>query len=180
MPSTPDDPEQPTLDLPALLGTLNRYGVEYLVVGGVAANGYGARRLTRDADCVLRGERANLDRLAAAMRELGARLRVEGLSDEEAKALPVQVDGQMLARNEITTWRTDVGDLDVLMNMPARDGRRLRYEDLADRANVIQGEHFAIRAASLADIIASKEWADRPKDREALPELYQIAAERAE
>ena len=163
MPSTPDDPEQPTLDLPALLGTLNRYGVEYLVVGGVAANGYGARRLTRDADCVLRGERANLDRLAAAMRELGARLRVEGLSDEEAKALPVQVDGQMLARNEITTWRTDVGDLDVLMNMPARDGRRLRYEDLADRANVIQGEHFAIRAASLADIIASKEWADRPK-----------------
>ena len=49
MPSTPDDPEQPTLDLPALLGTLNRYGVEYLVVGGVAANGYGARRLTRDA-----------------------------------------------------------------------------------------------------------------------------------
>lgn len=41
-----------------------------------------------------------------------------------------------------------------------------------------------ISLAALEDIIASKEWADRPKDHEALPELYairdaQAAAERA-
>lgn len=58
-------------------------------MGGLAAISYGATRLTDDADCVVRRERANLDRLATAMRELGARLHVEGMGDEEAKQLPV-------------------------------------------------------------------------------------------
>jgi hypothetical protein len=69
------------------------------------------------------------------MRELGARLRVEGLDDDQAKALPVQVDGYALAKSEITTWRTDAGNFDVLVNIPSRNGLRLTYEDLADRAN---------------------------------------------
>jgi hypothetical protein len=33
--------------------------------------------------------------------------------------------------------------------------------------------------AALDDIIASKEWADRPKDREALPELRALRDGRA-
>jgi hypothetical protein len=109
------------------------------------------------------------------MKELGARLRAEGLSDEEAKDLPVQLDGYALAKSEITTWRTDAGNFDVLVNIPGRDGHRLAYEDLAGRAVVVHGTGFAIRAAALGDIIASKEWANRPKDREALPELREIA-----
>jgi len=31
-----------------------------------------------------------------------------------------------------------------------------------------------VRVAALADIIASKEWADRPEDREALDELRRL------
>lgn len=105
------------------------------------------------------------------MRELGARLRAEGLSDEEAKTLPLRLDGATLAANEISTWRTDAGDFDVLTNIPARDGRRLHYEDLSGRAEIVEGHGFTVRAASLSDIIASKEGADRPKDRAALDEL---------
>jgi hypothetical protein len=170
-------PDDAPLDVAALVGSLERHGVEYLVVGGIAAQGYGAARPTKDFDCLVRREQANLDRLAVAMVELGARLRVGGLSDEEARALPVQMDGAMLAQNEISTWRTDAGDLDVLTNLPARDGRRLGYEDLVHRANIVQGDGFVVRAANLADIVASKEWADRPKDREALAELREILAE---
>ena len=172
------DPDDTPLDVALLVSTLERHGVEYLVVGGIAAQGYGAARPTKDFDCLVRRGQANLDRLAAAMVELGARLRVDGLTDEEARALPVQMDGAMLAQNEISTWRTDAGDLDVLTNIPARDGRRLGYEDLAHRTNIVQGNGFVIRAANLADIVASKEWADRPKDREALAELREILAER--
>ena len=58
------------------------------------------------------------------MKELGARLRVEGLSDVEAAALTVPLDGAWLADREISTWRTDAGDFDVPCNMPARDGTR--------------------------------------------------------
>ncbi|MDQ2754129.1 MAG: hypothetical protein M3R71_01110 [Actinomycetota bacterium] len=113
------------------------------------------------------------------MRELHARLLVEGMTDEETKLLPVQLDTAMISRMEISTWRTDAGDLDVLADMPARDGRRLHYEDLADGAEVIDAPGFSIRAAGLSEIM-SKEWADRPKDHEALDELRTIRAARAD
>jgi hypothetical protein len=65
----------PPLDLRRLIGVLDRYQVEYLIVGGAAAFAYGAERPTDDADCVVRRERANLDRVAGVLRELNARLR---------------------------------------------------------------------------------------------------------
>lgn len=87
----------PGLDLPRLIGVLNRHEVEYVLVGGVAATAYGAERETDDADCVVRRERANLERLAAALRDLHARLRIAHVSDEEAKQLIRQqgeIDGE--------------------------------------------------------------------------------------
>ncbi len=158
-----------------LVAALDRHEVDYLVVGGVGANAYGAQRTTEDMDCLVRRERANLDRLALAMKDVGARLRAAGLSDEDAKALPLPLDGRMLEGWELSTWTTDAGWFDVLTNIPARDGHRLTYEDLEQRSHVVQGDGFSIKAADLADIIASKEWADRPKDHEALPELLGIA-----
>lgn len=155
---------------------LDRHGVEYLVVGGVAARAYGAVRPTADFDCLVRRAESNLDRLAGAMQELNARIRTEGLSDDEAKRLPVQVTAASLARMEVSTWRTDAGHLDVLADLPARDGRRQLYEDLTAGAHIIEAAGFSLRAASLPDIIASKEWANRPKDEQALPELRELAA----
>lgn len=103
-----------------LVEVFDRHGVDYLIVGGVAARAYGASRETRDLDCLVRRARENLDRLAAAMRELNARLRVEGLSDAEAAQLPMQIDAVALNAIEISTWRTDAGDLDVLSTSPIR------------------------------------------------------------
>jgi hypothetical protein len=89
----PDD-SGPRHDLSRLIECLDRHSVDYVLAGGAAARAYGATRLTDDADCVVRRERANLDRLAAAMREMHARLRVAGMSDEEASLLPVPLDGE--------------------------------------------------------------------------------------
>lgn len=105
------------------------------------------------------------------MRDLHARLRVEGLSDEEAARLPVQLSGATLARMEISTWRTDAGDFDVLADIPDQHGHHLAFEDLAGRAAELDLDGIIVRAAALDDVIASKEWADRPKDRAALDEL---------
>lgn len=159
---------------------LDRHDVEYLVVGGIATQAYGATRPTKDFDCLVRRARNNLGQLAMAMRELNARLRVESLSDAEAVALPVQIDAETLSRSEISTWRTDAGDFDVLIDLPARNGQRRSYEDLARNARQVRSDGFSIRVAGLADIIASKEWANRPKDWEALPELYQLVENRPE
>lgn len=168
--------EEPPLDIDRLLATLHRHQVDFILVGGVAAISHGAVRPTVDLDCLARRSAENLDYLAAAMRELNARLRVEGLSDEDAAMLPTQLDRDTLGRMEISTWRTDAGDFDVLTDIPARDGHRLRYEDLVDRAAVLNVHGIAVQVAALEDVIASKEWADRPKDREALPELRALAS----
>jgi hypothetical protein len=69
---------------------LARHQVDYLLVGGIAARQYGATRPTGDLDCLARFDRDNLTRLAAALRELNARLRAEGLSDAESIQLTPQ------------------------------------------------------------------------------------------
>jgi len=148
-------------------------------VGGVAAGAYGATRLTADFDCVVRRAAENLDRLAAALRELNARLRVDRLPDDEAAALPFRIDTQTLLHSEIWTLRTDAGDIDVLADIPDRHGQRRRYEDLVSTATTMQRSGQVLRLAALAEIIASKEWADRPKDHEALPELRRLAADQS-
>jgi hypothetical protein len=168
---TSPEPTGPPHDLARLIRALDRHNVDYLLAGGAAARAYGGSRLTNDADCVVRRDRANLERLAAALLELNARLRVSGMTDDEARQLPVHIDAHMLASAELSTWMTDAGPFDVLPGLADADGSVQPYEDLADREQVIQGEGFTIRAAALEDIIAAKEHADRPKDRDALPEL---------
>ena len=163
------------LDDERLTETLARHRVDYLLVGGMGAGAYGALRETSDFDCLAERSIENLDRLAAAMKELGARLRVEGLSDKESATLTVPLDGAWLRNQEITTWRTDAGDFDVLCNMPARDGTRKRYEDFIDRAEHVEMYTSVVTVAALDDIIASKQWANRPKDIDALPELLALA-----
>jgi hypothetical protein len=91
--------------------------------------------------------------------------------------VPTRIDKDTLGRMEISTWRTDAGDFDVLTDLPGRDGRRLRYDELIDRANIQDVHGIAVRVAALDDVIASKEWADRPKDREALVELRSLGRE---
>jgi len=52
-----------------------------------------------------------------------------------------------------------------------RLGGRATYSDILDRASSVDFAGVRVLVAALDDIIASKEWADRPKDREALVEL---------
>ena len=136
---------------------------------------YGATRPTGDLDFIPARDGDNLRRLADAMRELGAFLRVEGLSDDEARALPVQLSAESLARIEISTWKSDAGEFDVLADMPGRDGSRHGYDELLPRSVQLEVHGVDVRVAALDDIIASKEFADRPKDHAALPELREIA-----
>jgi predicted nucleotidyltransferase len=74
----------------------------------------------------------------------------------------------------MSTWMTDAGPFDVLAGLEARDGHLVPYEELVERATTIRGDGFAVRAASLEDIIRAKERAGRPKDLVALPELRAI------
>lgn len=143
------------------------------MVGGFASQLHGARRQTFDIDFVPATTEANDDRLASALREIGARLRVAGLTDEEARRLPVTIDAATLRAFASTTWTTDAGPLDVLRELPVAGGRRT-FDELRQRCTDVSVDGIVIHLASLDDIIDSKTHADRPKDREALPELHRL------
>jgi hypothetical protein len=99
---SPDEPS--SLDVERILATLDRHHVEYLVVGGISTQLHGALRPTKDFDCLPERSSANLARLAGAMRELNARLRVAGLTDAESRQLPTRVDATSLHQMELSTW----------------------------------------------------------------------------
>ena len=148
--------------------------VDFIVVGGSAAAFLGASRITEDADCVVNRERTNLENLASALRELHGRLRVAHMSDEESKALPIYIDATMLETLQTSTWMTDAGPFDVLADLKDFEGQSVAYDELLTRSTLIQGEGFSVHVASVDDIIAAKTFANRDKDREAIPELLDI------
>lgn len=164
--STRFDPER-------IIAVFDAHAVECVIVGGFGAQAHGAHRQTIDIDVVPRSTDDNLGRLAAALRELGARLRVGGMADEAARQLPVTVDVATLRGFGSSTWMTDAGPVDVLGDLPVAGGRRT-YEELLPRAVPRRVHGVVIRLAALDDIVASKEHANRDKDREALPELRRL------
>lgn len=101
------------------------------------------------------------------------------MTDEEAKQLPVQLDAATLVAFGSSTWMTDAGPLDLLVDLRDRDGGRHDYGDLLQRSVRYQVGDLTVVLASLHDIIASKEFAGREKDREGLPELLEIRRQRS-
>ena len=95
--------------------------------------------------------------------------------DEAARELSRQLlHPDFFARTAASTWRTDRGSIDILTDIPDADGRPVDYEQLRERATLTPTGAVRIPVASLDDIIASKTYADRAKDRAALPELRRL------
>jgi hypothetical protein len=174
MPAPMQPPDEPHFDVQRLIDSLDRHNVDYLVCGGSAAVAHGASRPTMDLDCVVRRADVNLARLAGVLEELNARLRVAGMSDDEARQLPVEVLAT-LRQLETSTWMTDAGPFDVLSGLRNTHGELLSYEALLPESERIEGAGFDIPVVSLHDLIASKEQANRPKDHAALVELRRLS-----
>ena len=64
-----------------ILAALDRHGVRYVVIGGLAAILHGAPHVTTDVDIVPEEALRNLERLSEVLRELNARIRVAGEED---------------------------------------------------------------------------------------------------
>ena len=156
----------PELRPQEIFATLERQGVRYVLIGGVAAILHGAPHVTTDVDIVPQDGRENLQRLSNALREMNARIRVMG----EPEGVPFDPSAESLARVRIWNLVTDQGDLDITFVPSGTDG----YDDLIRDVETVPVRGISVPVASLADVIRSKEAAGREKDRPVLPVLRRM------
>jgi hypothetical protein len=131
-----------------LLRALARHGVEFVVVGGVAAQVHGWRGATVDLDIAVSTDDSNVHRLNRALASVGA--------------------GQGRVGAFGTAFQTMHGRLEIVRRAHAIG----HYEDWLRGAREHElADGLAVVVAAPADILRSKEAAGREKDRAALPQM---------
>jgi len=157
-------------DPESVLASLEREKVRYVVIGGLAAVLQGSPVFTQDVDICPARDRENLERLARALRSLTARIR----TDDVPEGFPFACDPEFFERIELVNLITPYGPVDVSFIPSGTKG----YADLIAKAHTLDlGPALQPIVADLADIIRSKEAANRPKDVAALPVLRTLLAE---
>jgi hypothetical protein len=167
----------PDVDVAAILDALANHDVEYVVIGGFAAELHDvALPPTQDIDITPAAFPENLVHLVAALNQLGAKLRVP--DDPAGFALPDGATVELLSTMQVLTLVTTAGPLDISMTPQGTAG----YEDLhRAQVSIAYGDRV-VPVAALEDVIRSKEAAGREKDLKVLPALqaHQDAKRRRE
>ena len=156
--------DRPPLRADEILRRLVERGVDFVVIGGIAAVIQGSARNTFDLDICLATEDANLAALGDVLTALGARLK--GV-DEDVPFVP---DARTLRQVELLTLVTSLGELDVLGRPPGAPP----YRDLRRHADRYDLGGFNVSVASVDDLIAMKQAAGRAKDLLDIEELEAI------
>lgn len=149
-----------------ILDRLNEHGVEYVVVGGLAAVLHGAAVNTLDVDVVMAFTPENVERLHAALQGINPRFRFT------PQRVPLHDDWHDLVAFKNLNLITDLGVLDVLGELPGvgtvgkLTGRTVGF--------AVGGVQF--RMLDLDTLIAAKTAAGRPKDKLAVMELQAVKA----
>ena len=153
-----------------ILRTLIGREIEFVLIGGVAATLYGSNLRTGDVDICPRRTPENLDRLAAALIQMDARVRAEGVPG----GVPFAPDGPFLNTVELLNLTTRFGDFDLTFQPIGTAG----FDELWSDRVMFELEDITVPVASLADIIRSKEAAGRAKDLQQLPTLRALLGAR--
>lgn len=154
-------------DIKALLHVLAQGGVEFILVGGVAATVHGSSRLTLDVDVLYRRTQENIRRLVLALTPYRPYLR------GAPPGLPFRWESATIERGLNFTLTTDIGNLDLFGEIVGGGS----YEELQSHSIAIQVFGIECRCLSLEQLIAVKRAAGRPKDLEVIAELEAILEE---
>lgn len=158
--------EDDVFDPLSLLAALERHGVKYVLLGGLAATLHGSPILTTDVDIAPERGAQNLERLAAVLAELGAMTRGGG----DPRAWTPDLSATGLARGSVHRLHTRFGPFDLLFEPTGTSG----YDDLRQQAASVRLGETTVMVASLSDVIRSKEAAGRTDDRATVATLRRL------
>ena len=158
------------LDLSALLKGLNEAGVEFIIVGGMAAVVQGAPITTFDLDIVHRQTDENIKKLIKFLKSIDAYLR----RPDDKLIRPDERDFYSEGHVLLTTC---IGPLDVLAVIE----KNLGFDDLLPNSVKIEFQGHKVYVLNLETIVALKRESKDPKDQYRLPileeTLHQITEE---
>lgn len=141
------------LDAERILRVLDEHEVDYVLIGGLAVQTHGHVRTTNDADLIPAPTPDNLERLAAALRALGARVLNEGKEE-------VEIDARMLPQATIWQFATRDGGIDVMHEVPGGQS----YAELREGALEVNLGDVEVPVVGLDDLIRMKLARARPVD----------------
>jgi hypothetical protein len=148
-------------DALAILAALQRRGVQFVVIGGVAGYVLGSSVLSANLDICFAADSQNVQRLLTSLHDLNARSRTPDRAD---------IDEDFIQSDEVRTFSTDSGFLHCVRVPAGTDA----YNDLQRSAERVEIGGALTDVASLPDLIRMKETSDRPKDRLALITLRAV------
>ncbi len=159
------NPRPETTDFERVLRALHETGVEFILIGGLAAVVWGASQFTRDVDIVYRRTPENLRRLAEALAPFAPYPR------DAPPDLPFQWDAETLQRGLNFTLSSAAGPIDLFGEVA---GGGL-YETLREAAVEIEVFGVPCLCVRLHKLIELKRAAGRPRDLQTIAELERLA-----
>ena len=150
-----------------IFSLLAKYRIDFILVGGLAGVVHGFIGGTNDVDIVVSRNDETIGSLIRLLQEGKAQLRIP----EPPYYLDFDwSDREFFQFRETVTCLTEYGPCDILFSATGIGS----YEDILPRSEIWELWNMEVRVAELEAIIDSKEAADRPKDRLALPLYYQL------
>jgi hypothetical protein len=143
------------------LRLLAHAGVDFIVIGGMAAAAHGSARATLDLEVVYSRDAANVGRLGAALAPHRPYLR------GAPPGLPFVLDEATILHGLNFILTTDLGDFDLLGEVVGGGG----YRELLPETLEIDAFGVRCRYVTLEALLRLKRAAGRPKDLEAIAEL---------
>lgn len=155
------------VELDALIQALGRGGVDFIIVGGVAATIHGSARLTQGLDVVYSRTPENISRLVGALAPYAPYLR------RAPPGLPFRGDAETIRRGLNFTPTTTLGDVDVLGEIVGGGGD----DELLPPSPLTMAFEIECRCLGLDRLIHVKRAAGRPKDLDAIAEREALLEE---
>lgn len=153
-----------------IFAALDRAGVRYVTVGGVAVVLHGHARLTADLDLIVDLEPQPAADAVSALTSIGfyPRLPVEadGFADPTVRERWITQEGMTV----FSMWDPEdpLRSVDLFVEQP------IDFEELWARSVVVDIDGTPVRVASIADLIRLKRIAGRPVDLEDIAALEAI------
>jgi hypothetical protein len=157
-------------DFARLIRRLADANVDFILIGGLAANAHGSARVTTDVDLSYSRAAPNLMRLVKALKPVKPYLR------GAPRGLPFEWSLDTLSAGLNFTLVTTEGALDLLGEIVGGG----TYEELLPHSTTHRAFGRDIRILDLPWLIRVKRAAGRPKDLEVIAELEALLEERAD